>query len=127
MTNKQWAIANLTGKVLNRALRAIDEQKHSVFSQGCSSVNDMILWGTTKEGNSYWSAVQNNNSNSDKFLPSDYVEAPEYVGEAEAKDEFLEWLRKQVKAAYSRYNEDAPSDECGVYIRVLRKYEQLKK
>jgi hypothetical protein len=120
MTNKEWAIANLTGKVLNRALRAIEEQKHSVFSQGCSSVNDMILWGITKEGNSYWSAVQNNNPNSDKYLPPDYVEAPEYVRELEAKDEFLEWLE-------DRANRARPSSDYQMALKtVLNYYKELK-
>jgi len=123
MTNKEWALANLTGKVLNRALRAIEEQDFNIEGER-HSVRSLFGWLESKEGPDYWIAISDGQPDPDQFLPLDYVEAPEYVGEVEAKDEFLEWLRQERDASY---NESPNSDKCTTYIKVLRKYEQLKK
>jgi hypothetical protein len=85
MTNKEWAIANLTGKVLNRAIRAIEEQPQWEYKQSCIDLERAFWWIGSKEGENYWGAVYDNIYEPDQWLPIDYVEAPEYVGEVEAK------------------------------------------
>jgi len=84
MTNKEWAIANLTGKVLNRAMRAIKEQGKNSKAKP-HTIMSLFSWIMTQEGHDYWGAVYYQIPNADQYLPPDYVEAPEYVGEVEAK------------------------------------------
>jgi len=85
MTNKEWALANLTGKVLNRALRAIEQQPDWGFAEDCKSINECLYYSISQEGFDYWYAVSDSQLNPDQYLPPNYVEAPEYVGEVEAK------------------------------------------
>jgi hypothetical protein len=122
MTNKQWAVANLTGKVLNRAMRAIEEQPQWEDKEDCYDIGYAFEWGKAKEGYQYWSAVHNDHSNPDQYLPTDYVEAPEYVGEMEAKDEFLEWLEVEINLRCLYMGEVYDMLE-----EVMMKYKQLKK
>ena len=82
MTSKQWALANLTGKVLNRAMRAIEEQDTNLEGKR-HSVSSLFGWLDSQDGPDYWHAIYKNDPNPDQYLPSDYVEAPEYVGEVE--------------------------------------------
>jgi hypothetical protein len=120
MTNKEWAVANLTGKVLNRAIRAIEEQPEWESESDCRSLASMIFWDESREGYDYWIAVSADYPNPDQQLPPDYVEAPEYVGEVEKKDEFLEWLEDRAKRA-------RPSSDYQMALKtVLNYYKELK-
>jgi len=152
MTNKEFALANLSGKVLNRAMRAIEEQPEWNFND-IESILDCFRCSRTKEGYIYWLAIYDNTLNPDQYLPPDYLEAPEYAREGEKgyvectcanaltysncskkckriladeiepKDKFLEWL-------VSESTKQVSVDDVlrvKTLVDVLQKYNELKK
>jgi len=119
MTNKEWALANLTGKVLNRAMRAIEEQDFNVEGER-HSIMCLFDWLESKEGPDYWYAVSVNRPKPDQHLPSDYLEAPEYVGEVKAKT----YTEAEAKHIFKQAQECSVKAD-GVYFKY-ETFEKLK-
>lgn len=120
MNNKKWAVANLKGKTLNRAIRAIEEQNDWPWREFCTKIYFMFNWEESQEGNEYWTKVYEKDSKADKFLPSNYVEAPKYTPQIQVKDEFSDWLEQEI------YTHQLPTETFWALKKVYKKYNQLK-
>jgi hypothetical protein len=79
MTNTEWVEANLKGKVKARALRACDEQPAWNYND-VESLSVCFTWVITKEGEDYWAAVCEKDTNPDQWLPEDYVDVDHVPG-----------------------------------------------
>lgn len=104
MTQKEWILANLEGKVQKRALRACEEQNEldKLTDGGLACA---FVWIETKEDWPYWNAIYEHLANPDQYLPEGYVDVDHVVDANEMiKDEFLEWLEKQMKRAEASPN-----------------------
>jgi hypothetical protein len=122
MNNKQWIEANLEGKVKARALRACDEQPEW-GSDIMESLMGCFYWSATKEGVSYWGAIDDKHPDPDKYLRKDYVDVDHFVEPTEMiEDKFLTWLDEEMLDCLSCQNNWTHE----VLRRVMNKYNELK-
>ena len=126
MTQKEWILKNLEGKVQKRALRVCRERRTLTCKAAkYCSIDALFVWGETKEGHKYWEAVSLNDPNPDQYLPEGYVDVDHVVEPNEMiKDEFLKWLERKIEL--TREDNDLQREHWA-FCQSYKKYNELKK